>query len=124
MRQIIKRLRKWPPNCCDYRPRVKVAVYHFHSNWRQTKIWRFSNIFSLFQIEHNRTNRSIFIHTKSRIIRLEAYNSLLKDRLNAIIKKYSNCIQSTTASTMRRPASCSNLSVKRKMFVLIFHHYF
>ncbi|XP_055310223.1 uncharacterized protein LOC129573573 [Sitodiplosis mosellana] len=51
------------------------------------------------------------------IYRLEAYNSLLKDRLNAIIKKYSNCIHSTTTSTMRRPASCSNLSVKRKIIL-------
>lgn len=51
-----------------------------------------------------------------RIYRLEAYNSLLKDRLNAIIKKYSNCT-TTSISTMRRPASCSNLSVKRKLCV-------
>lgn len=50
-----------------------------------------------------------------RIIRLEAYNAMLKERLSAIIRRYSSFNQSTAASTLRRPVSCSNLSIKRKM---------
>ncbi|XP_031620520.1 uncharacterized protein LOC116339048 [Contarinia nasturtii] len=50
------------------------------------------------------------------IYRLEAYNSLLKDRLNSIIKKYANCA-TASISTIRRPASCSNFSMKRKIIL-------